>query len=85
MYTKPVLQEEDIEDPAYLCKLILVLNAAQHCPSLPQPLDNHTQVVLNTVIMQIAELDLQSVRISLKLQFYIDFSWVLNLEEALSF
>ena len=36
-------QEEDIEDPAYLCKLILVLNAAQHCPSLPQLLDNHTQ------------------------------------------
>jgi len=36
-------QEEDIEDPTYLCKLILVLNAAQHCPTLPQLLDNHTQ------------------------------------------
>ena len=36
-------QEEDIEDPSYICKLILVLNAAQHCPSLPQLLDNHTQ------------------------------------------
>ena len=36
-------QEEDIEDPSYLCKLILVLNAAQHCPTLPQLLDNHTQ------------------------------------------
>ena len=36
-------QEEDIEDPVYLCKLILVLNAAQHSPTLPQLLDNHTQ------------------------------------------
>ena len=42
-------QEEDIEDPAYLCKLILVLNAAQHCPSLPQLLDNHTQVILTSL------------------------------------
>ena len=35
-------QEEDIEEPGYLCKLILVLNAAQHCPSLPMLLDSHT-------------------------------------------
>ena len=35
-------QEEDIEDPSYLCKLILVLNAAQHCPTLPMLLDSHT-------------------------------------------
>ena len=35
-------QEEDIEDPTYLCKLILVLNAAQHCPTLPMLLDSHT-------------------------------------------
>merc|ERR1719270_2452453 len=27
----------------YFYKLILVLNAAQHCPTLPQLLDNHTQ------------------------------------------
>ena len=35
-------KESDIEDPAYLCTLILVLNAAQHCPTLPQLLDSHT-------------------------------------------
>ena len=35
-------QEEDIEDPSYLCKLILVMNAAQHCPTLPMLLDSHT-------------------------------------------
>eukprot|EP00090_Calanus_glacialis_P002411 TRINITY_DN11803_c0_g1_i1.p1 TRINITY_DN11803_c0_g1~~TRINITY_DN11803_c0_g1_i1.p1 ORF type:complete len:952 (-),score=245.87 TRINITY_DN11803_c0_g1_i1:99-2909(-) len=36
-------QENDIEDPAYLCTLILVLNAAQHCPTLPMLLDSHTR------------------------------------------
>merc|ERR1712013_234927 len=36
-------QENDIEDSAYLCTLVLVLNAAQHCPTLPQLLDGHTR------------------------------------------
>ena len=36
-------QEPDIEDPSYLCTLVLVLNAAQHCPTLPQLLDGHTR------------------------------------------
>lgn len=36
-------QEQDIEDPNYLCTLILVLNAAQHCPTLPMLLDGHTR------------------------------------------
>ena len=85
MYTKPVLQEEDIEDPAYLCKLILVLNAAQHCPSLPQLLDNHTQVIL-IFDSEICRTRLAvSMDKSLKLQYYQDFSWVLNLEPPLSF
>ena len=35
--------EPDIEDPAYLCTLVLVLNAAQHCPTLGPLLDNHTR------------------------------------------
>eukprot|EP00088_Acartia_fossae_P000160 TRINITY_DN10050_c0_g1_i1.p1 TRINITY_DN10050_c0_g1~~TRINITY_DN10050_c0_g1_i1.p1 ORF type:complete len:939 (+),score=261.73 TRINITY_DN10050_c0_g1_i1:63-2879(+) len=35
--------EPDIEDPAYLCNLVLVLNAAQHCPTLPPLLDQHTK------------------------------------------
>ena len=36
-------QEQDIEDPSYLCTLVLVLNAGQHCPTLPQLLDGHTR------------------------------------------
>ena len=36
-------QEPDIEDPSYLCTLVLVLNAAEHCPTLPQLLDSHTR------------------------------------------
>ncbi len=35
--------EPDIEDPAYLCTLVLVLNAAQHCPTLGPLLDGHTR------------------------------------------
>jgi len=34
--------EPDIEDPVYLCKLVLVLNASQHCPTLTPLLDQHT-------------------------------------------
>ena len=36
-------QEQDIEDPLYLCTLVLVLNAAEHCPTLPMLLDGHTR------------------------------------------
>jgi integrator complex subunit 4 len=35
--------EPDIEDPAYLSTLVLVLNAAQHCPTLAPLLDGHTR------------------------------------------
>ena len=35
--------EPDIEDPGYLCNLVLVLNAAQHCPTLTPLLDDHTK------------------------------------------
>jgi len=35
--------EPDIEDPGYLCTLVLVLNAAHHCPTLPPLLDDHTK------------------------------------------
>ena len=31
--------EPDIEDPAYLCILVLVFNAAEHCPTLRPLLD----------------------------------------------
>ena len=31
--------EPDIEDPAYLCILVLVFNAAEHCPTLSPLLD----------------------------------------------
>ena len=31
--------EPDIEDPAYLCILVLVFNAAEHCPTLGPLLD----------------------------------------------
>ena len=42
-YITENFQEPDIEDPSYLCTLVLVLNAAQHCPTLPQLLDGHTR------------------------------------------
>ena len=35
--------EPDIEDPAYLCILVLVFNAANHCPTLGPLLDEHTK------------------------------------------
>ncbi len=35
--------EPDIEDPAYLCILVLVINAAHHCPTLGPLLDEHTK------------------------------------------
>ncbi len=35
--------EPDIEDPAYLCVLVLIFNAAQDCPTLPPLLDEHTR------------------------------------------
>ncbi len=35
--------EPDIEDPSYLCILVLVFNASKHCPTLGPLLDEHTQ------------------------------------------
>ena len=35
--------EPDIEDPAYLCILVLVFNASNHCPTLGPLLDEHTK------------------------------------------
>ena len=35
--------EPDIEEPAYLCLLVLVFNAAEHCPTLEAMLDHHTK------------------------------------------
>jgi len=34
--------EPDVEDPAYICILILVFNAAQHCPTMLQLFEEHT-------------------------------------------
>ena len=35
--------EPDIEDASYLCILVLVFNAAQHCPTMEPLLDQHTK------------------------------------------
>eukprot|EP00095_Tigriopus_kingsejongensis_P008319 snap_masked-scaffold871_size86487-processed-gene-0.15 protein:Tk08319 transcript:snap_masked-scaffold871_size86487-processed-gene-0.15-mRNA-1 annotation:"integrator complex subunit 4" len=35
--------EPDLEDPSYLCILILVLNAAYRCPTMEPLLDSHTK------------------------------------------
>ncbi len=35
--------EPDIEDPGHLCILVLVFNAAQHCPTMEPLLDQHTR------------------------------------------
>ncbi|PNF19739.1 hypothetical protein B7P43_G14759 [Cryptotermes secundus] len=34
--------EPDVEDPSYICILILVFNAAQHCPTMLQLFEEHT-------------------------------------------
>ncbi|XP_069683725.1 integrator complex subunit 4 [Periplaneta americana] len=34
--------EPDVEDPAYICILILVFNSAQHCPTMLQLFEEHT-------------------------------------------
>nr|XP_049698086.1 integrator complex subunit 4-like [Helicoverpa armigera] len=36
------MPEPDVEDPAYMCVLILVLNAAQHCPTMLPLFEDHT-------------------------------------------
>ncbi|XP_049803533.1 integrator complex subunit 4 [Schistocerca nitens] len=36
------MPEPDVEDPAYVSILILVLNAAQHCPTMLQLFEEHT-------------------------------------------
>ncbi|XP_049887123.1 integrator complex subunit 4 isoform X2 [Pectinophora gossypiella] len=36
------MPEPDVDDPAYMCVLILVLNAAQHCPSMLPLFEEHT-------------------------------------------
>ncbi|KAF9407922.1 hypothetical protein HW555_012216 [Spodoptera exigua] len=36
------MPEPDVEDPAYMCVLILVLNAAQHCPTMLPLFEEHT-------------------------------------------
>ena len=35
--------EPEIDDPAHLCILVLVFNAAQHCPTMEPLLDQHTR------------------------------------------
>ena len=35
--------EPEIDDPAHLCILVLVFNAAQHCPTMEPLLDQHTK------------------------------------------
>ncbi len=35
--------EPDIDDPGYLCILVLIFNAAQYCPTLEPLLDQHTK------------------------------------------
>ncbi len=35
--------EPDIDDPAYLCILVLVFNASQHCSTLEPLMDAHTK------------------------------------------
>lgn len=35
--------EPDVDEPAYLCILVLVFNAAQHCPTMEPLLDQHTK------------------------------------------